>query len=80
MSGCTLHLPVQPGDRVWFTRSAYRQADAPIEAQVMEIKYRGGTDLTYTAVTSGGLLRKFGAEEIGQSVYLRREDAEEALR
>lgn len=80
MSGYTLHLPVQPGDRVWFTRSAYRQADAPIEAQVMAVTYRGGTDTVYTAVTSGGLLRKFGAEEIGRSVYLSREDALEALR
>ena len=78
--GYTLYLAAKPGDRVWFTRSAYRHADAPIEAQVMAVTYRGGTDTVYTAVTYGGLLRKFWTDDIGRSVYLSREDAEEAKR
>ena len=75
-------LSCKHGDTVWFIKSAFSWVMYPIEARHVSI--RGidcDGDIIYSSITvCNGLDRKFKESDIGKTVFLTREAAEEALK
>ena len=75
-------LPVKVGDKVWFTKFMWNYAKQPISAMVCGIKtFSSSGTFTYTALTdANNVSRSFINQDIGKTVFLTREAAEEALK
>lgn len=75
-------LPCKHGDTVWFIKSAFSVACFPIEAK--HVSVRGidcDGDVLYAAITIyNGIERRFKKSDIGKTVFLTREAAEQALK
>lgn len=75
-------LPCKHGDTVWFIKSAFSVACFPIEAK--HVSVRGidcDGDVLYAAITTyNGIERRFKKSDIGKTVFLTREAAEQTLK
>lgn len=80
--GKIVELPCKVGDTVYFIKSAFSMAAFPIEAKHVSIR---GIDcdgeVMYAAITSYNKIeRRFTSNDIGKTVFLTREAAEQALK
>lgn len=69
------------GDRVWFTKFLWNYAKQPIPAIVCGIKtFSSSGTFTFMALTdTNNVSRSFINQDIGETVFLTREEAEAAL-
>lgn len=75
-------LPCKVGDTVWFIKSAFSMAKFPIEANHVTIRgINCDGEILYAAILANNQIeRRFLSINIGKTVFLSREEAEEALR
>lgn len=77
-----VELPCKVGDKVWFIKFMWNYAKHPIPAMVCGIKTfsKSGT-FTFTALTDeNNVTRSFINQDIGETVFLTKEEAEKALK
>lgn len=75
-------LPCDYGDTVWFIRSAFSAMTKPIEAVVTSIRWltREHTIAYMTTPLYNDIEQGFLSTDIGNTVFLTREEAEQALK
>ena len=75
-------LSCRHDDTVWFIQSCFSLADKPIEAKIIRIRdITLAGDIWYeTLVSNSGITRSFHNIDIGKTVFLSYQEAEEALR
>lgn len=72
-------LPCKVGDTVWFIKSNFSMAKIPIEAKHVSIRGIDCDGEVWYAAIMGYVERRFKGSDIGKTVFLSREEAEEAL-
>lgn len=77
-----IELPCKVGDKVWFIKFAFSYAKSPILAIVCGMKTFSNTGtFTFMALTDeNNISRSFINQDIGKTVFLTKEEAEQALR
>lgn len=80
--GLLIRLHCKRGDTVYFIKSAFLVAAFPIEAKVTSVcGLNCDNNAIYSAATKcNGIDRKFKSSDIGKTVFLTQEQAEEALK
>ena len=76
-----IELPCKVGDKVWFIKFMWNYAKQPISAMVCGIKtFSSSGTFTFTALTyENNVSRSFINQDIGKTVFLTKEEAEQAL-
>lgn len=77
-----IELPCKVGDKVWFIKFMWNYAKQPISAMVCGIKtFSSSGTFTFTALThENNVSRSFINQDIGKTVFLTKEEAEQALK
>lgn len=80
--GMLFRLKCKRGDTVYFIKSAFSNCIFLINAKVISIcGLDCDNDVIYSAITNyDGLERKFTNSDIGKTVFLSKEDAEQAIK
>ena len=78
--GLLLKLPCKVGDTVYFIKAFFTIAKFPIEAKVTSICCLDCDNNVIYSEIANGTYRKFESSNIGKTVFLTKEQAEEALK
>ena len=75
-------LPCNRGDKIYFIKSAFSMAHFPIEARVTSVcGVDCDNDVMYSSITEYNKIdRRFKSSDIGKTVFLTKEEAEEKLK
>ena len=77
-----IELPCEVGDMVWFIKFAFSYAKRPIPAMICGMKtFSNNGAFTFMALTvENNINRNFTNYDIGRTVFLTKEEAEQALK
>lgn len=74
-----IELPCNYGEFVYFTAPMSSIDSTPIKAKIEDIRISSNGDIGYEAVTEySGISRRFYSSQIGETVFLTKEEAEKA--
>lgn len=74
-------LPCKINDHVWFIKSAFSVLVKPLEARIIDIRGISiDRNILYQSITLyNDLARRFTSNDIGKTVFLTKEEAEQAI-